>query len=103
MIALNAINNQYESFVCGTVAAAATPFSTHMRHGFVLPESAAWGDWLPQLAIGDAGFQVEKEIRNDPAKAGSIAHGPNKYLEKGSYLLSLDLALLSDDPARQTR
>ncbi len=100
VIALNAVNNRYETFVCGTVAAAATPFATHMRHGFVLPESAAWGDWLAQLSIGEAGFRVGKEIRSDPANLGWIAHGPHKYLEEGSYLLSLNLALLTDDPAR---
>jgi hypothetical protein len=38
IVAINAINNQYESFVCGLIAAAATPYATYMRHGFVLPE-----------------------------------------------------------------
>ena len=43
VIALNAINNAFEQLVCGSVAAAATPFATHMRHGFVLPGSAVFG------------------------------------------------------------
>ena len=53
IIALNGINNDYESFVIGFVAAAATPFSTHMRHGFVF--AAGKEEWLPLLAIGEAG------------------------------------------------
>jgi hypothetical protein len=96
IIALNAHNNLYETFVFGAVAVAATPFATHMRHGFVLPESAAWGDWLPHLAIGEAGVRVGNEIRSDPTKTGRIAYGPNKFLEEGSYLLSVSCALLGD-------
>ena len=42
VICLNAINNDYEQLVCGSIAAPATPFATHMRHGFVLPKSAEW-------------------------------------------------------------
>ena len=68
IIALNAINNAFERFVCGSVAAAATPFATHMRHGFVLP-SAALEDWLPLLAIGEAGVRVgQHEIRSAPSR-----------------------------------
>ena len=42
VICLNAINNDYEQLVCGSIAAPATPFATHMRHGFVLPKGTEW-------------------------------------------------------------
>ena len=101
IIALNAINNAFEWFVCGSVAAAATPFATHMRHGFVLPGSAALGDWLPLLATGEAGVRVgQHEIRSDPSTAGWIAYGPFKYLEQGRYLISLEIERFADDRDR---
>jgi len=75
VIALNAINNEYETLVCGFVAAAVTPFATHMRHGFVLPATTGWGDVLPLLGIGEAGVRVEDEIRNDATKYGWSATG----------------------------
>ena len=101
IIALNAINNAFEWFVCGSVAAAATPFATHMRHGFVLPASAALGDWLPLLTTGEAGVRVgQHEIRSAPRTAGWIAYGPFKYLEEGRYLISLDIERFADERDR---
>ena len=82
------------------MAAAATPFATHMRHGFVLPASTAWGDWLPLLSIGEAGVRVGDQIKNDPTKLGWIAHGPFKYLEEGRYLVSMEIEILADHPNR---
>ena len=100
VIALNAINNEYEGFVCGFLAAAATPFATHMRHGFVLPVSTAWGNWLPLLHVGEAGARVGDQIRSDPTKLGWLAYGPFKYLEEGQYLVSMGIELLVDEPDR---
>lgn len=100
LIALNAINNEYERFVCGFVAAAATPFATRMRHGFVLPPSTAREDWLPLLAIGEAGIRVGDQVRNDPTKLGWTVYGPFKYLETGTYLATVKIELLEDEPDR---
>ena len=100
IIALNAINNEYEGFVCGFVAAAATPFATHMRHGFVLPASTAWGNWLPLLSVGEAGVRVGDRIGNDPSKLGWVAYGPFKYLEAGRYLVSMEIELAANDADR---
>jgi hypothetical protein len=100
IIALNAINNAFEWFVCGSVAAPATPFATHMRHGFVLPATAACGDWLPLLSIGEAGVRGQHEIRSAPTTAGNIAYGPFKYLEEGRYLISLEIEQFADENDR---
>ena len=99
MIALNAINNEYEGFVCGAVGAAATPFATHMRHGFTLPASAK-ENWLPLLALSDAGLRVGNQIRNDPSKRGWIAHKPNAFLDQGQYLVSMEIEVLADESDR---
>jgi hypothetical protein len=101
VIALNAINNAFEWLVCGSVAAAATPFATHMRHGFVQPASAALGDWLPLLAAGEAGVRVGRhEIRSTPMTAGWVAYGPFKFLEQGRYLISLEIERFADERNR---
>ena len=100
IIALNAINNEYEGFVCGSVAAAATPFATHMRHGFVLPASTAKEAWLSLLSIGEAGVRLGDQIRSDPTKVGWIAYGPYRYLDEGVYLVSVSIELVADEPNR---
>jgi hypothetical protein len=97
VIALNAINNEYEGFVCGAVAAAATPFATHMRHGFVLPANATKADWLPLLSVGEAGARVGEQIRNYRTKTGWMAHGPGRHLEEGLYLVAMKVELLGAD------
>ena len=100
-IALNAINNEYESFVCSFLAAAATPFSTHMRHGFVLPPDKLWGNWLPILSIGEAGIRDGDHVKCDPKKLGWIAYGPFRWLEPGQYVLSLTVEVTTDEADRR--
>ncbi len=100
IIALNAINNEYEGFVCGSVAAAATPFSTHMRHGFVLPTITTREEWLPLLSVGEAGIRVGSQIKSDPTKRGWIAFGPFKYLDEGNYTVSINIELSTDNERR---
>lgn len=96
VIALNAINNQFERLVAGCVAAATTPCATHMRHGFVLPAKAK-DDWLPLLQAGRAGVHLGDHIESDPRKLGVVALGPYKYLEAGRYRLSIKIQLTSAD------
>ena len=98
IVALNAINNEYESLITGFVAAAATPFSSHMRHGFVF--AAAKEEWLPLLATGEAGIRVDAQIRSDPTKRGWVAFGPCKYLHEGTYIVFINIELLSDNETR---
>ncbi len=86
IIALNAINNDYESFVSGFIAAAATPYATHMRHGFVLPpEPAKQTDWLPFLFIGPCGRLDEFGISAHRGPAGYVVFGPYWPLPPGQY------------------
>ena len=93
IIALNAINNEYEGLVCGSVAAALTPFATHMRHGFVILTKMEREEWLPLLAIGEAGVRMADQIKSHPAKLGWIVYGPYKFLDEGNYLLSVEIEL----------
>lgn len=102
LIALNAINNQFERLISASVAAAATPCATHMRHGFVLPVKPK-DDWLPLLHIGQAGVRVHTHVDSDPLKLGTIAYGPYKYLDAGVYRLTTSLAQASSDGAAYGR
>ena len=83
LIALNAINNFYERFVSTFIAAAAAPYATHMRHGFALQYVAGKQDWLP--IAGAAGIRLGRQIKTDRI------NGPSKYLDEGTYRLSLKI------------
>ncbi|HJU10330.1 MAG TPA: hypothetical protein VJ728_05615 [Candidatus Binataceae bacterium] len=96
IIALNAINNQFEHVVRAYVAAAATPCATHMRHGFVIPIEAK-DDWLPFLHIGQAGSRIGSQLDTDPLRLGVIAYGPYRYLDGGLYRLTIDVTRASND------
>jgi len=96
VIALNAINNQFESLVGGHIAAAMTPCATHMRHGFVLPVKPK-DEWLPLLHIDQAGTRDGAVINSDPRRLGVITHGPYKYLDPGQYRLSVNISLSAND------
>ena len=98
LIALNAINNFYEGFVCRFIAAAAAPYATRMRHGFVLLPDIGKQDWLPLVSIGEAGIRAGRQVKNDRNKPGWVIYGPNKYLDDGTYRLSLKFQQLSENP-----
>jgi len=100
VIALNAINNAYERFVCAVVAAPITPYATHMRHGFVLPPECGKQDWLPLVGVGEAGVRIGQQIKNDRQKIGFLTCGPYKYLDAGLYQISIKTELLADAPNR---
>ena len=57
VIAINAINNDQESFVIGFVAAGLTPFGTRMRHGYVLPPAEPMRA-VRELTLGRVGLAL---------------------------------------------
>ena len=96
IVTLNTINNSYEAFVVDVVAAGITPFSTRMRHGFVRPPVQGKTNWLPFMAVGEAGVRrnprdasKDPTIRSAPGKIGIIAHCPHRHLFEGAYRLSV--------------
>jgi SAM-dependent methyltransferase len=54
VMAINAIHNEFESLITGIVAFTLTPFSSHIRHGYILPGDAA----------SNAGFDVRSFWRD---------------------------------------
>jgi hypothetical protein len=98
IIGLNAIGNEYEFLVCSLVGASATPFATHMRHGFALPVIV--GNLLPRLANGEVGLREGAKIRSDSGKTGRITNGSCGFLDEGIYLLSLKIEPSLTQPKR---
>jgi len=100
LVALNAINNQFEWLMRGYVAAAATPCGTYMRHGFVLPAEPK-EDWLPLLYVGQAGIRWDDHVINsDSRNLGVITYGPYKYLDAGYYRITLKIELAPQELER---
>jgi hypothetical protein len=102
VVAVNAINSIFESAILTHLGAALTPFSTRMRHGFVLPPPEKKVDWTPRLQVGDAGVRDGSLIRSRPNAVGPVLYSPSTYLDPGVYRLKLKLsggAALDGSPA----
>jgi hypothetical protein len=91
IIAINAINNTFEASVMASVGAALTPFSTRMRHGFVLPLPKGKMDLTSRLTVGEAGRIESGVLRSRAGAVGTVVHGPYRYLPAGRYQLALAL------------
>ncbi|MBV8426646.1 MAG: hypothetical protein JOZ88_05330 [Hyphomicrobiales bacterium] len=92
IIAINAINNDFESGIMAHVSAALTPFSTRMRHGFVTPPVQGEADWLPRLLAGHAGSRDGSVIRSRKDSLGAVTRGPYLHLRGGSYRIKMRLS-----------
>ncbi|SDR05677.1 hypothetical protein SAMN05519103_00568 [Rhizobiales bacterium GAS113] len=110
IIVVNAINNTFENLVTTYVGVALTPFSTRMRHGYVLPPPTGKVDWTSRLQRGPAGFRDGSIIRSLGDGIGTVIYGPYQHLFAGRYRLALTAVaddrasfLRSDRPRRLRR
>ena len=92
IIAINAINNVFESGIMSHVSVALTPFSTRMRHGFVMPPVQGEMDWMSRLLAGHAGAWDGSQIRSRKEAMGVVIHGPYRHLHVGTYRIRLKLS-----------
>ena len=97
VIGLNVVHNSFETLFRGHVGVSLTPFSTRLRHGYVLPDPEVPEDWLPQLIVGPNGVRTPSGIANLNANEGLIAYGPHKYIAPGKYSLTLCTKLTGDE------
>jgi hypothetical protein len=99
-VGVNAIHTGYEMLVLEEVAAAATPFATRLRHGFVKPRSAIYGErsggsgaeapsLLDAVEVGDGGERVDSGIRAPFGRRGVLLQGPHRAVPAGVYRLEL--------------
>lgn len=100
IIAINAINNDFERLICQFITTSWSPFSGRLRHGFIIPPVPGRQDWLPDLLTGVDGVRVGPDISNRDRKPGMLAYGPYKHLEAGSYRLTIRLLASKDDRER---
>ncbi|SED42137.1 hypothetical protein SAMN05519104_3509 [Rhizobiales bacterium GAS188] len=92
IIVVNAVNNVFENLVRTYIGVALTPFSTRMRHGYVLPPHAGELDLTSRLQEGSAAFRDGPIIRSLEDKRGTIIYGPYQHLFAGRYRLVLKMA-----------
>jgi hypothetical protein len=92
IIAINAINNAFESLVMSHVGAGLTPYSTRMRHGFVLPRPKGQMDWTPWLQAGERGTRDGSIIRSREHGTGTIIYGPSRHVFAGHYRVVLEVS-----------
>lgn len=96
-VGINAVHNRFEPLFSARIAAARTPFSARLRHGFVYP--AAIGrelDCLPKMAPGGAGRLVDGRIHARPLVHGIVALGPQAPLPPGRYEARFALEVMAD-------
>jgi hypothetical protein len=101
-VGVNAIHNRFEGLIVGNIGCAKTPFSTRLRHGFLLPEvraklnadaSAAQQkqNWTSQMRVGAAGVRKGDLIATRPGNVGHFVYGPYLALRPGKYRFCIGL------------
>lgn len=93
-IGINAIHSQFESAFRSFVGSNATPFSSRIRHGFVLPKGENPTEYLPHLQVGGSGQRLDNgAIRVDRRGNDECAfYGPYRALLPGDYELRIGLS-----------
>lgn len=98
IVAVNAIHNSAESLVKSFVGCARTPFSTRLRHGFLLTELLeTHRDLLASLHVGPAGRRQGEEIVSDADEEGHLAYGPYLFMFPGRYRVEFEMELPASD------
>ncbi len=103
IIAINAINNVFEGIVMAHIGVGLTPYSTRMRHGFVLPEPKGVTDWTLRLQVGAAGIRDGSIIRSRDEATGTIVYGPYRHVFAGQYRLVLKVSAEACKDARSDK
>jgi len=88
VIAINAIHNRFETVMRGNIEYARSPFSTRLRHGYVLPKQDVVS-LLPLMYTKSAGFRAGESIGAAELAKGMVASGPRIWVAPGRYRLTL--------------
>lgn len=95
-IAIGAINNRFERLMRSVVGTGQTPYSTRLRHGFVLAEQRGPFSVLKEMSLRDAGERRYKTIETIPGVRGAVVSGPWRYLDPGHYIARLRITPASN-------
>jgi hypothetical protein len=85
IVTLNTIHNRFERMVVSCIAAAATPFSTRIRQGYIRPRTNEMLDCLAAMTVGEAGERIGNQIWVKPGHVGIVCDGPYSRLQLGVY------------------
>ena len=91
VVAINAVNNEYEAAFCRHIAAAATPFACRLRHGFVMPPPVGPQELTDDLQVGEAAAERPGKIISRADQLGLVARGPCVGFLPGRYRLEFSL------------
>lgn len=101
LIGINAVHNRFGMLFSEQVAAAHTPFSTRIRHGFAFPAIPADPlDWLEHLRPGSAGQLVDGRLYSQPTESGIVARSPKIRLGPGRYEIEIGVDARFPTPPR---
>ena len=95
-IAIGAINNRFERLMRSVIGTGQTPYSTRLRHGFVLAQPGGAYPILKEMGLGLAGERYYKTIETIPGVAGPVLSGPWRYFEPGRYVARLTITPMRD-------
>lgn len=99
IICVNAIHNRFETLAISKLTAAWTPFSTRLRHGFLVPSTQGTTlDLSDKMRAGDAGRRVGSRIEG-VGRRGRLAYGPYEILPQGFYIAQLKFDLQPGSPS----
>lgn len=105
-VCINTIHNRFEDTILRWIGAGRTPFSTRMRHGFLLADvtdpdgTMAKKDWTRDMRVGPQGIKVNGAIRSVD-EPGCVAFGPYACLLADTYEIEMLADVRSFDEAEQ--
>ncbi len=91
-VAVNAIHNAFEQITNAYLHTARTPFSSRIRHGFVVKQSDTASAWAERMQVGNAGMKEGAVIRTAGSAPGLVAYGPYTPIIPGSYRVDVEIA-----------
>ncbi|MCW5771040.1 MAG: hypothetical protein KIT16_05335 [Rhodospirillaceae bacterium] len=92
-VCANAVHNDYEAMVVGSLETVPTPFSARTRHGVVRADPRRQWDWTMRLETGRAGLRRSGVISAPAGIAGTVAFGPHAWLPEGRYRARIAMTL----------
>jgi hypothetical protein len=95
IVGVNTVNSRLDYLMMNNIGCAKTPFSTRLRHGFLLLDvvSKQNQNWTSEMSAGRIGVRRGDSIATATNEAGPLAYGPYRTLWPGDYLATIRMAI----------
>jgi len=95
IVGVNTVNSRLDFLMLNNVGCAKTPFSTRLRHGFLLLDmvSKQSQNWTSEMSVGSIGVRRGHTIATTTNEAGPLAYGPYRTLWPGDYLAMIRIII----------